>query len=252
MKEQSEIESILREAGEILMKYWPGGEAGTIGVDYKEDGSPVTKADKESDTFIRSRLSLLFPQDGIVSEEAQETKSSNGRVWILDPLDGTNSFISGLDDFSILAALCENHEVVYGSMYFPALNIYASASKGQGAFSNGQRLEVSSDKFLRERGLYHRNFEPPPGTYLFDKKLDSGRAFLSLCEGGFDGIVMRTEQFGEHDFAAPAILIKESGGRVSDEFGKPIRFHDPSHDYKYFVVSNTHVHEQLLDIIARS
>ena len=235
------------------MKYWPGSSAhpdqGALGVKKKGDGTLVTKADLESNQFIVDGLTELFPEDGIYSEElgGKEDVASSRRVWIVDPLDGTKSFVQGNDDFSVLVGLQVSGAIEFGMAYFPARGCLARANKGNGAYLDGKVLSVSSSDAPRKKSIYLRHipFENDPLAY--DEWMDSGMAFLSLCRGDLDGIIIKLIHHQEWDLAAPSVLIQESGGVVTNERGEPFSFHCAPVKDQYFVASNGKIHAMLLE-----
>ncbi len=252
---EKELERLIREAGKALLCYWPGGSPDTLHTDLdvkkKKDGSLVTKADFESNEILISGLNKLFPDDGIFSEERAGSDSLNGseRVWIIDPLDGTKTFVEGNDDFSILVSLCIRGRIEFGVMYFPARNMFAQAAKGRGAILDRVRLQVSNSVKFRDRSVYLRHLAPSQESWRYDKWMDSGMAFLSLCRGDFDGIVIHLIHHQEWDLAAQTVMIEESGGMVTDEHGHPVSFKRGPVDYNYLVASNGRVHDKLLKLI---
>ncbi len=261
----SEAESALceaiRKAGEILMQYWPGQKAkgeGSLGVQQKHDGSFVTDADFASNDLLMRTISTLFPDDSILSEEVPSDPAihSAKRVWIIDPLDGTKSFMDGNDDFSILVALVIDHIPELGFMFFPARDHMAIAKRGQGAYLNGRQLAASTSTQPRPESVYLRHCKAAPsagfGASVYPRWMDSGCAFLSVGRADFDGLVLKIVTHREWDLAAPAVVITESGGRVTDENGQPITFNNPTMPYTYFVASNGIIHEKLLELIRLS
>ncbi|MCB9030647.1 MAG: inositol monophosphatase [Deltaproteobacteria bacterium] len=247
----SDIEELVRNTGEELLRLWPGAGNKNLEIKYKPDGSPVTEADLLANDLIVSKIRELFPDDGIISEELEfsAAEASKERVWVMDPLDGTNSFISGRDDFSILISCCVAGEAQFGVMYFPARNLFAHGTKGRGAELNGQKLAVSGEADLKPSKVYHRWVDLVPGDYLFEGKLDSGMAFLMLAQGELDATVMQYSRFGAHDFAAPAVIIREAGGKFTDEKGNDATFNLGSITAEYFVASNGKVHQKTLELI---
>jgi histidinol-phosphatase len=131
---------IARRAGELALKI----RQGNIEVESKSDESPVTIADKACEKLIVEELSAAFPGDGFLGEEGACRESTNGRKWIIDPIDGTRDFIRGTRAWSVLIGLEENGEVVAGHACFPALNWMFSAAKGEGAFHDGARIHASN------------------------------------------------------------------------------------------------------------
>ena len=253
---ENELERLVRQAGAHVLRYWPGGAGNSraeLEINKKVDGSLVTTADLESNEILIRGLHALFPQDSIYSEEIADegTSDKSSRVWIIDPLDGTKSFVDGNDDFSILLSLCVDEQIVFGAMYFPARNVYARAARGRGAALEGESLHVSSAAAFRRRAIYLRHLPLPADVCFYDRWMDSGMAFLSLCRGELDGIVVRLIHHQEWDLAAPAVMIAESGGRVTDEHGNPVRFKTHPVDYGYFIASNGVIHSQLLQLLPK-
>src|SRR5580704_18350816 len=130
---------IARRAGELALKI----REGNIEVESKSDESPVTIADKACEKLIVEELSAAFPGDGVLGEEGASRESSNGRKWIIDPIDGTRDFIRGTRAWSVLIGLEERGSVVAGFAYFPSTGEMFSAASGEGAFWDGQRMKAS-------------------------------------------------------------------------------------------------------------
>jgi myo-inositol-1(or 4)-monophosphatase len=256
-KEVEEVLALVTLAGKTLMDFWPGGAAGKAGrellIQQKADGSFVTEADFASNDILVPGLKKIFPEHAVLSEEgpADPMLSSRSHVWILDPLDGTKSFIDGNDDFSVLLALCVNGVPEFSVMFVPAREMTAVAMRGRGATLNGRPLLVSRSTAFRPRSVYLRHMEPPEALWVYDRWLDSGLAFLTLCTGDFDGFILHIKSHREWDLAAPALMVQEAGGRVTDEDGKEVIFGEGSISYKYLVASNTVLHEDLLRLIPR-
>lgn len=258
-EESKELELLIRTVGDGLKDYWPGDpnskKGKTLAIFEKPDGSKVTEADLAANEVLVAGLRRLFPDDAIVSEEGPRDEGHQGkkRVWIVDPLDGTHSFIAGNDDFSVLVGLAVDCKIEWGGMYFPIKNVHAVGAVGKGAILNGTaRGRVSDRTTIRNEGIYYRNCKLNGGELLYPHWMDSGMGFLALCRGEFDGVIMRMKTHQEWDLAAPAVMITESGGVMSDERGEPIRFNQGSIGFKYLVASNGKVHQQLLDMIRDS
>ena len=111
--------------------------------DWKADDSPVTIADRHAEELIRSRLERTFPEDGVLGEEFGETRAGAPRRWIVDPIDGTKSFMRGVPLYAVLLALEVEGVVEVGVAYFPALDEMVYAALGQGAFLNGRAIRVA-------------------------------------------------------------------------------------------------------------
>jgi histidinol-phosphatase len=157
MAYQRELEvgaTIARKAGALALKI----HEGSLGVETKADESPVTIADRACEKLIVEELQREFPEDGLLGEEGAARESSNGRKWIIDPIDGTRDFIRGTGAWSVLIGLEERGEVVAGFAYFPVTGQMFSAAQGEGAFHDGVRMRASavqkkSDALLCCNGL---------------------------------------------------------------------------------------------------
>ena len=130
---------IARKAGELALKI----REGDIEVESKADESPVTIADRACEKLIGAELRRAFPEDGLLGEEGASRESSNGRRWIVDPIDGTRDFIRGTGAWSVLIGLEEKGHVVAGFAFFPTTGEMFSAALGEGAFRNGERVKSS-------------------------------------------------------------------------------------------------------------
>jgi len=145
---------IARRAGALALKI----REGNIGIESKPDESPVTIADRECEKLIVEGLQQAFPGDGLLGEEGASREPTNGRRWIIDPIDGTRDFIRGTRAWSVLLGLEEHGQIVAGFAYFPSTNEMFSAAKGEGAFWDGRRIHAStvsrrSDALLCCNGL---------------------------------------------------------------------------------------------------
>jgi histidinol-phosphatase len=127
-------------AGRLTLAYFQTGTA----AEFKSDDTPVTVADKKAEEFIRQRIQAAYPTHAVIGEEYGEsgTDESSHR-WIIDPIDGTKSFMRGVPLYAVLIALEIEAEVEVGIAYFPALNEMVSAATGEGCWMNGRRVRVS-------------------------------------------------------------------------------------------------------------
>ncbi len=119
------------EAETLILRYY---QDAFLAVEWKADRTPVTAADQGAEELLRDRLSREFPQDGILGEEFGESPSKNGCRWILDPVDGTKSFMHGVPLFGTLIALEVDKECQIGICRFPALREIVYAANGSGAW----------------------------------------------------------------------------------------------------------------------
>lgn len=220
-QELSFAQRVAQEAGRIAMRYFDTG----IAVDTKDDGSPVTKADKEVERFIREKLAEEFGGDGILGEEEGEVRRSE-RTWIVDPIDGTYNFARGIPIWSTLIALEVEEEIVLGVVSAPAMDEFFYAIKGGGAFKNDKRISVSNVDRL-EKSMF--NFGGPnriidrglwPALTECVKLTERQRGFgdylgFSLVFEGRSEAMLETG-VKAWDLAPMKILVEEAGGVYLD------------------------------------
>lgn len=135
-------------AGRLTLAHFQTG----VVAESKPDDSPVTAADRGAEQLIRSIIAARYPTDGILGEEEGETRTGADRRWIIDPIDGTRSFVRGVPFFGVMLALEEDGEVVLGVLHFPALEETVAAAREVGCWWNGRRALVSDETHL-ERAL---------------------------------------------------------------------------------------------------
>ena len=215
-----------RQAGLLALKYFKSQPK----VSYKADNTPVTRADKEAELLIRKIAAQKFPDHGVIGEEFEPTNPQARFKWVIDPIDGTKSFIRGIPFWSTLLAVMENGRPIIGICFFPALDEIYIAQKGKGAFLNDKRIKVSKVAKLENAFISHGGIE------AFEKR-GQLKGFLELikavqCDRGFGdafGYALvaqgKIDAFFEggnkiHDIAAPSIMIQEAGGKFTDLSGK--------------------------------
>ena len=137
--------SIAKEAGDLTLSFFNDLNLEII---KKTDGSPVTEADRGAERLLRQRISDSFPEDSIIGEEEENVIGSSGRTWILDPIDGTQSFINGVPLFANLVAFEDEHGSAVGVINLPAVNECIWAGRGLGCFADGEKAHVSNIETL--------------------------------------------------------------------------------------------------------
>jgi 3'-phosphoadenosine 5'-phosphosulfate (PAPS) 3'-phosphatase len=251
-----ELIGSVKRAGELLLTMWPGKSHRDKSLDVREksDGTLVSQADLASNTILIEAITRLFPHDAILSEETPadgKALARAKRTWIIDPLDGTSSFLNGRDDFSVLVGLAEAGVPTLGVMFFPVLGKLVVSRPGQGALINGAKLAVSTSRELLPGRVYIRNFTCVRPE-LACPMMDSGLALLKVASGELDGAIIRMTTHREWDLAAPSAVLFSAGGSISDETGVSIRFGRGVIDFQYAIASNGIIHEQLRALIVNS
>lgn len=146
--------AIATEAGEITLKYFRQSFA----VETKCDGSFVTEADREAEAHLRMRIIERFPEDAILGEEEDDRPGISNRRWIIDPIDGTFSFVRGVPMYGVLVGVETDDEATVGVVNLPATREAISAARGLGCYWNGQRANVSKTKSIDQALVLSTHF----------------------------------------------------------------------------------------------
>lgn len=223
----------------------------------------VTEVDKGSETLIRNLLATHFPQHAVLGEEGVESgvggpaitlaeASEEEYVWIVDPIDGTTNFVHGFPFFSISIALAHKGEVIVGVVYDPSRDEMFVAEKGKGAYVHGVRMHVSGEQKLSEsllasgfpsdRSTLRANLAGVEGLVTKVRNIrTTGSAALHLAYVAA-GRVSGFWEVGLQpwDVAAGALLVQESGGRITDTLGRPYAL-----DTRHIIATNNAIHDEL-------
>ncbi len=224
---------VARKASELILGYY---QSKGLRVESKKDSSPVTVADREAEALIRTNIVREFPGDGVMGEELGTFPSANGFNWILDPVDGTKSFIHGVPLFGTLIGLECDKQLVIGVCRFPVLNEVIYAQQGEGAWwqsGNGHEQPARVSKVVRPSDALFcittiSGFERI-GRYDAFEKL---RKSVKLTRGWGDCYGHALVATGRADVmvdplmnpwdAAPFIpIMQEAGGHFVDWSGRP-------------------------------
>jgi histidinol-phosphatase len=200
-------------------------------VTIKGDGSPVTAADLAAERAIRRVLGKAFPRDGVLGEEEGRRDGPSGRLWILDPLDSTRCFLRDLPFYSAQIALWEDGAARLGVSAAPAFAQIASAERGRGARIGREEGAVSAVARLADAHLSLGNLRelatgrlPQFGRLLCAAQRVRGYGdffhYHALATGRLDAVVETNVVI--YDVAALAVIVEESGGRVTDLEGAPL------------------------------
>jgi 3'(2'), 5'-bisphosphate nucleotidase len=228
---------------------------------------PVTIADRIASKIIVEGLSEAFPQDGILSEEEHdviELRLTKERVWMIDPIDGTQGFVEKAGDFAVQIGLAEKGEIILGVVFQPTKDLLYFACKNQGAFvvenqTNPKRLQVSDKQDFSEMTLaVSRSHRSPKMSELvnyfgFKDEFPHGSVGLKialLARQTADLYIHLSPRTKFWDTAAPEIIIKEAGGNLTDLFGEKIsyNFHDVQ-NYNGVLASNGVAHKKIVDTL---
>lgn len=245
------------QAGAIGMKHFPDVDSAAFAskVEWKHDQSPVTLADREAEALLRSTLLSAFPNDGFLGEESGDQPGSSGYRWIIDPIDGTRSFVRGIPIWATLVGLEYKGEPIAGVAHIPPLNHTYRALRGDGAYRGDSRIHVSSISAMSEAILFYSSISWFVKAGKKDEFLElAARTQRQRGFGDFYGFVLVAQGAGEimiehgvhiWDVAAIKPIVEEAGGRFSDWNG------DPRIDRPDVIASNGKLHDEVLRIINR-
>jgi histidinol-phosphatase len=203
-------------------------------VDVKQDGSPVTIADRGAELKARAWIEKRFPEDGILGEEFADVRPDARRRWIIDPIDGTKSFVRTVPLWGTLVAVTEGDSVLAGCAYFPAVAETVVAGAGEGCFWNGTRCSVSSQANISDSTILitdDRFAERPDREAAWHRlALAAGvtrtwgdcYGYLLVATGRAE--VMLDDVVSPWDAAALYPIITEAGGSFTDWRGRATAF----------------------------
>ncbi len=208
------------QAGRITLGYFQTG----VAVERKSDNTPVTIADRSAEERLRHLIAQRFPDHGIIGEEFGEQPGTSGLTWIVDPIDGTKSFTSGVPLYGSLLALVDGDEVLIGVAHFPALNETVYAARGMGCFWNGRRARVSTVSTLADSVLLMSDVKGYDGkTAAWQKLIDAtyiqrtwGDSYGYLLVATGRAEIMVDPKMAVWDCAPFGVILQEAGGTFTD------------------------------------
>lgn len=226
-------------------------------VDLKSDESPVTRADRETELFIRQALARAFPDDGIYGEEFGAAGLDRNRVWVVDPIDGTKSFITGVPLFGMLLGLVAAGRPQLGIIRLPALDTVYTGQIGVGAQKDGHAISTSNCRRLDQATLFVNEPEKIRAQQpdLFDQLCRAGRMrrlsydcqpHALVAEGRIDAVV--DYDLKPYDYLPVAAVVEAAGGLMTDWQGKPLGF---SSDGRVVSAATPEVHADVLALLNR-
>ena len=216
-----------RAAGAITLGHF----ASDAPYELKADNTPVTRADREAEECLRARIEKSFPTHGILGEEFGEKTGSEPARWILDPIDGTVSFISGVPFYSVLVGLEWGGEMLAGVIHLPALRETVYAARGLGCWCDGRPARVSDVAEISQAHVSTTSMNTHAklgraaaysrlrGACRLDRGWADAYAFALLATGRIDVAVEPIMSIWDN--AAPAAVVTEAGGTFTDWSGNP-------------------------------
>ena len=256
----AEIIDLAREAGKIIMSYREKG----FSVSTKTDALDlVTEADHASNAFLSNELSKRFPDDALLSEETPERPDDySGRVWMVDPLDGTRHFIDGNEGFAVMIGLLSDGKPELGVVYDPVRDMTYFAARGEGAFSQNaeerpEQIRVTDRTEIEGMSLVERaskgedrpvdQFVETLGIRKMVRSGSMGIKITRVAEGEADAVFCSNPKAMKWDYCAPHVILEEAGGRITDFDGNPVDYLVPDEEFQALLLaSNGVLHDELL------
>ncbi|MFP4403855.1 MAG: 3'(2'),5'-bisphosphate nucleotidase CysQ [Candidatus Woesearchaeota archaeon] len=226
-----DVIDIIKKAGKKVLEIY-NSDYETF---FKEDKSPITLADLESEKILIEGLKKYG--FGIISEESK-FQGNKEKFWVIDPLDGTKDFIQKTDEFCIMVALVEDNTPILGFVYLPAFDKLYYAEKDKGSFLIEKEiekrlkvnniLETKKLKMVISRNHFRQKDKEIAlnlGITNFQEMGSVGVKFCTISEGISDLCIYTTSKLGIWDCAAPQIILKEANGLVFDIFGNEPKYY---------------------------
>jgi 3'(2'), 5'-bisphosphate nucleotidase len=225
----------------------------------KEDDSPITKADLQSNEIIKQALSSSGLH--VLSEEDADdmARLHQERIWIIDPLDGTSDFVNRTGEFTIMIALVQNKIPIIGVISRPTTDTIFLAQRGAGAYklenNRWSRLQVSQTKDITQCKAVGSRFHLTEQEKEFFKKLGvasfesrgSSLKVAEICQGMADLYLTTSNKIKQWDTCASHCLITESGGKITDTLGNEVLYNTEKVNHENgLVVTNGLVHEEII------
>jgi len=240
-----------RAASRIASNYYQLAQSDQLDIDIKEDQSPVTIADREAETAIREIILGDWPGHDIYGEEHGRIHTDSDFLWLVDPIDGTKSFVRGYGFFSVQIALMFKGELVLGVSCAPVMDELAWAVRGEGAYLNDKAIRVSDIKQLGTSTVSTGNL----GSIATSQSWGALGEILAGCgktrgygdfyhyhrlAAGQLEIVVESN-LNILDIAALTIIIEEAGGKVTNLQGQPVDLETGS-----LLATNGQLHTEIL------
>ncbi|MBI5682427.1 MAG: 3'(2'),5'-bisphosphate nucleotidase CysQ [Deltaproteobacteria bacterium] len=224
----NEISGIVKEVGNLLLKWRNNGI-----IEGQWDGSQFkAKVDQMAHFALTERLKKIYPDIPIISEEdiSSHYKIRPEIYWIIDPIDGTSSFVEGYEGFVTQISLIVKNLPVLAAIYAPLLELLYTAKRGHGAFLNNERLATLKNK---EPKILIDNYPEPRGIarelyndLCFARYIECGSISLKICKvaDGTADVFFKNVTVKDWDIAAPHLILEEAGGVLKDNKGEEIRY----------------------------
>ena len=245
------LTSAVRAAGAVALSFFQDEPKAWE----KSPGQWVSDADHAANDFLKHALCGRFPEYGWLSEESEDdpARLTAQRVWVVDPIDGTNAFLAGRAEFTISAALVEEGSTVSAALFNPATDEMFEALVGGGARLNGETMAVSEAAAIEGASLVSSRSEKDCDEWRNQLSGMTVTAISSIAyklalvaAGKYDACVTLYPK-SEWDIAAAALLLAEAGGRITDARGEGLNFNKPDTQFPDIVAAGPDLHALLVE-----
>lgn len=250
--------ALAKEAGALLLSHF--GHHGTV--HRKDRQEPVTDADRLANALIVTGLRRAFPGDWVLSEEEPDLpgRLSAERVWMVDPMDGTEDFIQGETGFAVMIGLCEKNKPVLGVVYRPTTGTLYHAVRGVGAYLDGQRIRVAATgdvlgaRLVASRAHRSPMLDQVRSALHTRDEINIGSVGLKVglvAEGKRDLYVNPAGRSKLWDACAPQAILEAAGGTLTDLDGRPLCYGGVDlANRRGLVASNGLIHAPVMERLA--
>lgn len=240
-----------RQAGDLAKTIFDG----TFDVEIKADQSPVTIADRNAEALIRKMVGRHFPGDGFLGVEFGDEPNTTGYRWVIDPIDGTKSFIRKVPIWGTLIGLEYLGEPIGGAVYVPTMNLMYHAIRGNGAYRDSTRIRVSDVAQLTDAHMCYssvnwftkagreQQFLDLAGKVSRSRGFGDFYGFMLVAQGSFDFMI--DTGVHEWDIAALIPIVEEAGGRMTN-WDNQVTIDRPD-----TLASNGKLHAEVLQILTQ-
>ena len=219
-----------------------------VAVERKSDNTPLTIADQQAEQLLRRLINERFPDHAIVGEEYGRSETRSPYTWVIDPIDGTKSFICGVPLYANLLALMDGDRALLGIINLPALDDMIVAVRGEGCYWNGRRVHVSqtddlADAVVLTSGLHYFGEKQPAWDRIlrasyYQRTWGDAYGYALVATGRAD--VMIDPALALWDAGPLQVIIEEAGGKFTDWQGTPTIHHEEG------IATNGRLHDLIL------
>ena len=237
------------QAGRVTLGHFQTG----VAVQRKADNTPLTIADQQAEQKLRQLIERYWPEHNIIGEEYGRTQNSSPYTWVLDPIDGTKSFMCGVPLYANLVALLKDDEPIVGVINLPALNEMVYAVLGEGCFWNGRPAQVSTTKKMEDAVILCSDLDTPAqygraeqwqklvnASYV-QRTWGDAYGYTLVATGRAD--VMVDPIMNLWDIAPMQVIMTEAGGTLTDWQGNDTIHNEES------IATNNHLLSDVLALV---